>query len=100
MQWFWHHYLSSKLDAKNPYCAPCQAVDLTNLPPAVIMTVEYDPLLDEGKSFADQLASANVAIDYREYEGLIHGVFDLCEVSNVANKACMEVIIQVKKNTA
>src|SRR3989344_5755774 len=55
MRWFWDHYLTNKDDAKNPYCAPLQAKNLTDLPPALVITVEYDPLLDEGAAYAKHL---------------------------------------------
>jgi len=37
------------------------------------VTAEYDPQRDEGRAYADRLRAAGVAVEYREYPGLVHG---------------------------
>lgn len=73
MQWFWRNYLSSPNDGADPYASPLRASDLSNLPPAFVMTAEFDPLLDEGREYAEKLRSAGVAVEFRTYQGMIHG---------------------------
>lgn len=92
MQWFWDHYLPNESDRNNPYCTPCTAKNLKHLPPALIVTAEYDPLRDEGKKYAQQLQAADVKIDYQCYNGLIHGFFDLYSISAAADTACKKII--------
>lgn len=92
MRWFWDHYLSDKNDIRDPYCAPLQATDLKNLPPSLVVTVEYDPLRDEGKAYAERLQAAGITTKYLCYPGLIHGFFDLYHVSGQAQTACREII--------
>jgi acetyl esterase len=66
-------YLASSDDARNPYASPLLADDLSNLPPALIMTAEYDPLQPEGEKYAQRLQQAGVEVEYRCWEGQFHG---------------------------
>ena len=77
MKWYWNHYLANDADAANPYAAPMQAKDLAGLPPALVITAEFDPLRDEGKAYADRLQAAGVTTTYSRYDGMIHGFFGL-----------------------
>jgi len=97
MKWFWGHYLSDKSDISNSYCVPLQAKDLTNLPPALVITVEFDPLRDEGEKYAEHLENAGINTKYICYPGLIHGFFDLCHISKRANQSCCEIIELIKE---
>ena len=72
MQWFWRHYLGDTATAATPY-VDLLAADVSSLPPAVIITAEYDPLCDEGKLYADRLATAGNRVDYQCVAGQIHG---------------------------
>lgn len=92
MQWFWRHYLSREEDQANVYASPTQAKDLRNLPSAFVVTVEYDPMCDEGNMYAKRLTEANVHVIHRSYPGLIHGFFDLYTIVHKANEACQDII--------
>lgn len=63
-------------DIHDPYFSPLLAPDLSNLPPALILTAKYDPLRDEGAAFAQRLATHS-AVVYRDYAGMVHGFMSL-----------------------
>ncbi len=68
-------YLEDDAEWMSPYASPLLADDFENLPPAFVVTAEYDPLRDEGKAYADKLSAAGVPVCYQCYGGMIHGFF-------------------------
>jgi acetyl esterase len=66
-------YLANAADAWAPYASPLLEPDLRNLPPALIMTAEYDPLCAEGAAYARRLTEAGVAAEHHCWQGQFHG---------------------------
>ncbi|WP_223587951.1 alpha/beta hydrolase [Neobacillus bataviensis] len=75
MIWFGNYYINSEEDTKNKYVAPLLAEDLTNLPPAYVLTAENDVLRDEGLAYAERLKQAGVRVETTIEAGLVHGYF-------------------------
>ena len=73
MDYFLNLYIQQPADLKDPHVSPLLADDLTNLPPALILTGEYDPLSDEGKAYADRLRESGNIVDFVCYPGMPHG---------------------------
>ena len=75
MQWFWNHYAPDAAERRNPHASPLLADSHAGLPPALVMTAEFDPLRDEGEAYAAKLAAAGVQAKHVRYDGFIHGFF-------------------------
>ncbi|MDA0962027.1 MAG: alpha/beta hydrolase fold domain-containing protein, partial [Proteobacteria bacterium] len=71
--WFAAQYLQTDPDATDPRLSPLLAENHADLPPAFVATAGFDPLRDEGQSYAERLASAGVKVEYRNYSDLVHG---------------------------
>jgi cation diffusion facilitator CzcD-associated flavoprotein CzcO/acetyl esterase/lipase len=90
MEWFWNHYADAA-DRSNPQASPLLASSLAGLPPAMVITCQYDPLRDEGDAYARALADAGVPVQHVQARGHIHTSLTMIDVlpSNKAYVARM-----------
>jgi acetyl esterase len=94
MAWFFKYYGA---DASKPYALPIKATSLKGLPPATIIAAEIDPLLSEGKAYADMLKKDGVDVTYKEYTGVTHEFFGMGAVVPKAKEAEQFAADQLKK---
>ena len=90
MKWFWKHYLSDPAQGAHPHASPLRALDLSGLPPVLVITAEYDPLRDEGELYADKLRAAGVPTAMTRYDGVNHGFMFWVGVADKAGAAMNE----------
>lgn len=90
MEWFWAHYLTSPVEAENPYASPLRARDLTGLPPAYVTSAEYDPLRDEAERYGMRLRAAGVPTEITRFPGMNHGFLFWVGVVGGADSAMAE----------
>jgi acetyl esterase len=87
MRWMWSQYLADPAHHSHPYAAPSTAESLEDLPPAVVITAEFDPLRDEGEAYAAALAAAGVPTELRREDGQIHGFFSMYDIAPRAHES-------------
>jgi acetyl esterase len=92
MRWFWDLYLGDNGDGKSALASPLRAADLAGLPPAHVVTAEYDPLRDEGEAYAERLAAAGVPVTRRRYDGQIHNFYAMAPVLEQGAAACGDLV--------
>ncbi|MGE5619677.1 MAG: alpha/beta hydrolase [Sphingomonadaceae bacterium] len=91
MEWFWAHYLASEADGRHFHASPLRAEDLSGLPPALVLTAEFDPLRDEGEAFAARLWDSGVPVTLTRYEGMVHGFVRFLSTLDAAKKAVDQI---------
>ena len=89
MAWFIEHYLRGEKDKLDPLASPLLAADLRDLPPAIIVIAEYDPLRDEGEDYGNKLKQAGVPVEVKRYAGMPHGFFSFGAALNIPAKEAM-----------
>jgi cation diffusion facilitator CzcD-associated flavoprotein CzcO/acetyl esterase/lipase len=90
MRWFWDHY-AEPADRPHPKASPLRAADLSNLPPALVVTCEFDPLRDEGAAYAAALAKAGVEARHLPCRGQMHTSVPSVDVILSATAARAEI---------
>ena len=100
MIWFWNHYLNDPADADEPLASVSNADSLKGLPPAFVLTAEYDVLRDEGEKYARQLADAGVVTRAKRYDGLLHGFVHFQGAFDDSAVAIADIACEIKKHMA
>ncbi|MCO5186059.1 MAG: alpha/beta hydrolase [Anaerolineae bacterium] len=86
MHWYYTHYLNSDADKRDARCSPLLG-RLHDLPPALIMTAEFDAILDQGRIYAEALQAYGNTVVYKMYPRQIHGFLSLAGLSGQADVA-------------
>lgn len=96
IKWYRNHYLKNDEQAKSYLASPMLAVNLKDLPPAFILTAEFDVLRDEGKILADRLKNEGIPVKYTCYKGMLHDFVTLPGLFDRANDAIDEICGELK----
>jgi acetyl esterase len=89
-------YLPNPSDYSDWRASPLLASSHAKLPPAFVLTAGYDPLVDEGRAYAERLAAAGVDVAYREHSDMIHGFVLFGGVLDTANAAVAECCARLR----
>jgi acetyl esterase len=87
MEYFRGHYLPRREDWLDWRASPMLAKSLQGLPPAYVLTAGFDPLLDEGREYAERMQKEGVKVEYRNYADMVHGFITMGRVLDTANAA-------------
>lgn len=96
-RWLIEQYLPTQSDELDPRASPILAEYFENLPPALIITAGYDPLVDQGRAYANKLNGASVEVTYQCFEGTIHGFLSFGLVLDSATKALDLVACEIDR---
>ncbi|GEE03538.1 acetylhydrolase [Gordonia spumicola] len=89
LRWFGEGYKADPLDWR---ASPMLVDDLSGLPPAFVVTAEFDPLRDQGEVYAQRLAEAGVDVQARRYDGQVHGfVANIAAVTGLGKTAVNDI---------
>jgi acetyl esterase len=87
MAYYYDHYFPNEAARLDWRGSPLRAPDLSGLPPAFVLTAGFDPLRDDGKSYADALSKAGVTSQYVCFERQVHGFLPMGKLIDEANLA-------------
>ncbi len=97
MHYFRGHYLPNRGDWTDWRASPLLARSLAGLPRAFVLTAGFDPLVDEGRAYAERLEKEGIATEYRNYADMVHGFITMGRVLDTANEALADCARALKQ---
>jgi acetyl esterase len=99
MAWFVDHYMGSEGDRGSIAASPMLASDeqLKRMPPAIVITAQFDPLRDEGEAYGKRLVESGVSATITRYNGAFHGFFNMITILDDAQSAHAQASTLLKK---
>ena len=97
MRWFIAHYVPETSARKDWRVSPLRAPSLAGVAPAVVVTAGFDPLRDEGDTYARKLREAGVRVDAVCYGGMIHGFMPMGRLIATGNRATSHVATSLRQ---
>lgn len=95
--WFQKKYTPNPNDYCNPAVSPIYQQDFRQLPPAFVITAEFDPLKDEGFAYSQMLKENENVVLYKDYTSLVHGFFNLPKLNDEAMQAYYDIQAFIRK---
>ncbi|MCA9136365.1 MAG: alpha/beta hydrolase [Planctomycetales bacterium] len=93
MIWFWEQFLGGADACKE--AIPSRALSHTGLPPAIVITAQYDVLRDEGNQYARQLQNAGVDVTHREQQGMLHAFLHFADLFDTGVEVGRELAVEI-----
>ena len=87
MLWFIGNYMGPDSDLDDPRASPLLARDHAGAASALVLTAGFDPLVDDGRAYADTLSAAGVPTQYVCFARQLHGFITMGRVIDEANTA-------------
>jgi len=100
LDWFRSHYLRNLDQSSDPRVSPLRSTSFRGLPPALVLTAEYDILADQGRAYAESLKAAGVPVVQRCYPGMLHDFVTLPGLFTPAWEAIGEITAALQKALA
>jgi len=97
MHYFRGHYLPDRKDWSDWRASPLRASTLAGLPPAFLITAGFDPLVDEGRAYAQRLAEEGVEVEYLDYPDMIHGFLLMGGVLDTSRQAVADCSARLRQ---
>jgi acetyl esterase len=97
MLYFRGHYLPNEKDRLDWRASPLLAKSLNGLPPAFLLTAGFDPLVDEGREYAERMQKDGVKVEYKNFPDMVHGFITMGRVLETANAALADCAQALKK---
>ncbi|MDQ7080494.1 MAG: alpha/beta hydrolase [Paracoccaceae bacterium] len=80
IEWFLEMYSGGSADLDDPRFSPLLALDLSGLPPALVLTAGFDPLADDGRVYAERMRNVGVPVEDLHFPGQVHGFLNATRV--------------------
>jgi cation diffusion facilitator CzcD-associated flavoprotein CzcO/acetyl esterase/lipase len=96
MGWFLDHYADA-VERLHPKASPLRAGNLANLPPALVVTCEFDPLRDDGVAYAEAMAAAGVPVQHIDLRGQVHTSVPAVDLILSATNARAEIGAAIRR---
>ena len=97
IDWFYTHYFSPQDDLSHWKASPLNANDLSDLPPALVLSAGFDPLQDENTAYVEKLTKAGVVVKHSHYETMMHGFITMpgaLDKAKIAISECARELVQ------
>jgi acetyl esterase len=98
IEWMLDFYFRSPAESDDWRASPILAKSFKDLPPALVVTADHDPLRDEGKLYAERLQKDGVPVEYAQFDGTFHGFVSFASIADVAARAMNLICDRIKQN--
>lgn len=99
LEWFFSRYLPAG-GADDWRASPMRAKSLAGLPPMLLVSAEFDPLVDDCDAFADRVAGEGGEVEQHLVRGMVHGFLTLGKFFPEANRTVAHIAATLQRRLA